>query len=80
MKNFAECCQDFGINISNILLVIWQDFVNVWQNTPRTIWSPFSGLLTRLVLSNSFARWCNFACLCVEKIRATPSKNCCNSV
>jgi len=72
MKNLAEFCQYFGINISNILFVIWQDFINVWQNTPPTIWSPFSGLLTILLLSNSVARWCNFACLCVRKIRATP--------
>jgi len=41
--------QYFGINISNILFVIWQEFVNVCQNTPRTIWSTFSRLLTILV-------------------------------
>jgi len=54
--------------ILSVLFVIWQDFVNVWQNTPRTIWSPFSGLLTTLVLSNSVVRLCHFACLCVGTI------------
>jgi len=44
--------------ISAILFVVWQDFVNVWQNTPCTIWSLFSGLLTSLVLSNRVARLC----------------------
>ena len=71
-----KLCQYFGNNISNILfviwLLIWQDFVIVWQNTLRTIWPPFSGLLTALVSLNSVARWCNFACLCIGKIRATP--------
>jgi len=28
----------------NMLFVIWQNFVNVWQNTLCTVWSPCSGL------------------------------------
>jgi len=41
MKNIW---QYFDNIICNILFVTWQNFVNVWQNTPGTIWSPCSGL------------------------------------
>jgi len=57
-KSFNEKnVQIFG-RISAISFIIWQNFVNVWQNTPCAIWSFCSGLLTALVLSNSVARLC----------------------
>jgi len=59
MKKCCRILAVFVIIISNILYVIWQDFVIVWQNTPCT--SPCCGLLTALVLLNSVARWCNTA-------------------
>jgi len=51
--------QNLGNVICIIVPAIWQDFVNVWQNTPYTIWSPFSGLRIALMLSNSVARCYN---------------------
>ena len=33
-KKNLQFLQYFGNIIYNILFVIWQDFVNVWQNTP----------------------------------------------
>jgi len=50
---------NLGNVICNIVPEIRQDFVNVWQNTPYTIWSPCSGLRTALMLSNSVARCYN---------------------
>ena len=38
-KSFNEKNVQIIGRISAILFVIWQDFVNVWQNTPYTIWS-----------------------------------------
>ena len=62
--------QNFGNIIFTICYIICNlavNFVNVRQNTPCTVWSPFSGLLTALVLLSSVARWCKFACLFVWK-------------
>jgi len=68
----------FGNIICNVLLVIWQDFVNVWKNTPCTIWSTCSGMLTALVLSKSLIRWYNTACLRERKFSCHTTKNWCN--
>jgi len=40
MKRVAEFWKYFVDIIINILFVIWQDFVIVWQNTPCTVCHP----------------------------------------
>jgi len=37
IKYIAEIWQYFVYILYNILFVIWQDFVIVWQNTPCTV-------------------------------------------
>jgi len=62
-KNAAEFWQSFANIIFNILFVIRQDFVILWQNTPCPVCHPVAAclVLTALVSLNSVARWCNKA-------------------
>jgi len=73
-KNVAEFWPYFVNIISNILFVIWQDFVIVWQNTPCTVRHPAVACLTHwcywtvlpdgIILQVFLQRWCNFTCWC----------------
>jgi len=73
-KNVAEFSQYFVDIVSNILFVIWQDFLIVWQNTPCTVCHPATNCLPHWccctvlpdgVIQHNFSQnWCHFTCPC----------------
>ena len=56
-----------------VLFVIWQDFVIVWQNTPCTVCNPAMACFPHwccgtvlpdgVIQQNILQKWCHFTCL-----------------